>query len=226
MTDLASGALYLQPNEHDFYRFLDARLGTVGLVFDDVAPFWDAALDVTAARFSSIKNKYYRGDDRGIPLRAGHLGHHILLLYELSRQAWRQSRHHIADLLYFLNTSSSGCNLLYEVELPLKTFCDHPHGAVIGRAKFSPAVAFSFSTNCNIGNSNNRYPEIDGNFVMLPNCTILGNTTIRGNVIMSNGSKLLNAGEISDVIVYGSAPNNTFRPLSAARYQEICNFRP
>ena len=224
-TGIVNSSLYLHPDEALYQRFLLARLVTVGLAFHDIAPYWDEALRVTAARFETIKNKYFRGDARGIPLRAGHLGHTILLLYELSRQAWHQSNQHVADLLYFLNSSSSGCNLLYEVELPLRTFCDHPHGAVVGRARFSPDIAFSFSTNCNLGNSNNIYPEINGNLVMFPNCAILGNTTICGNVVMSNGSKLLDSGEVKDVIVYGNAPNNTFRPLSSDRYTEICNFR-
>jgi serine O-acetyltransferase len=219
-----SPSLYLHPNEAAYRRFLHARLATVGLSFDDVKPYWSDALSVTAARFSSIRNKYYQSDERGIPLRAGHFGHTILLLYELSRQAWLRSDLDVANLLYFLN-SSAGCNILYEIDIPLRTFCDHPHGAVVGRAEFSTEIAFSFSTNCNIGNSHNVYPKMNGNLVMLPNSAILGNTTIAGNVVMSHGSKLLDAGEIRDVIVFGSAPENIFKPLSPTRYQEICNFR-
>ncbi len=220
----SAGKLYLHPDEGHFLRFLDARLTTVGITRADTEPYWAAALQVTEARFRSIKNKYYQKDDLGFPLRAAHLGHTILFLYELSRQAWMASNHHLADLLYFLN-AASGCNILYEVKIPLRTFCDHPHGAVIGRADFSIHSAFSFSTNCTIGNSNNIYPSIDGGLVMLPNSAILGSTDIRGNVVMSNGSKLLDAGEVRDVVVYGTPPHNTYRPLSLARYDEICNFK-
>jgi serine O-acetyltransferase len=218
--------LYLHPDEHVFERFMRARMATVGLDWTDVQRYWPAAADVTAERFAAIKNKYYMADERGVPLRAGHLGHSILWLYELSRQAWLASDRHVADLLYFLNVSSGGCNLLYEVELPLRLFCDHPHGAVVGRGTFSASSEFSFSTNCTIGNSNDVYPRVDGGLVMLPNAAVLGATTIRGNVVMSNGSKLLDAGEVADVVVYGTAPNNQFRPLTAERYREICNFRP
>lgn len=225
MVNSISTALYLHPDETLYKRFLNARLATVGLSVEEVEPYWNDALKITAERFSTIRNKYYLPDDRGLPLRAGHLGHTILLVYEMSRQAWLRSDHHVADLLYFLN-SASGCNLLYQIDIPVRTFCDHPHGAVVGRATFSPDVSFSFSTNCNVGNSNNIYPTIDGNLVMLPNCALLGNTIVRGNVVMSNGSRLLDAGEVKDVIVFGSGPDNTFRPLSPARYQQICNFHP
>jgi serine O-acetyltransferase len=217
--------LYLHPDELSFHRFFRARLATVGLDPADVAPYWDEAARVTAARFAAIDNKYYRGDGRGIPLRAGHLGHTILFLYELSRQAWRASNRHVADLLYFLKVASGGCNVLYEIDLPLRTYCEHPHGAVIGRATFSRDAEFLFSTNCTIGNNRGIYPCVEGGLVMMPNAVLLGATRVRGNVVMSNGSKLLDAGEVADVIVYGSAPNNEFRPLSVTRYREICKFR-
>jgi serine O-acetyltransferase len=219
------GALYLHPDEPAFQRFFRARLATVGLDPTDVAPYRDEAVRITAARFATIDNKYYRGDARGIPLRAGHLGHTILFLYELSRQAWRASDQHLADVLYFLKVASGGCNVLYEIELPLRTYCEHPHGAVIGRGTFAPDAEFLFSTNCTIGNNRGVYPRIEGGLVMMPNAALLGATTIRGNVVMSNGSKLLDAGQVADVVVYGSSPNNRFKPLSAERYREISHFR-
>jgi serine O-acetyltransferase len=223
---MPSDKIYLFPNDHLFHRFIDARLKTVGLSFDDLAPFWVPALEKTRSRFATIRNKYYASDAPGLPLRAGHIGHSTLLLYELSRQAWEQGEKHVADILYFLNVSGGGCNMLYEIEVPLKTFCDHPCGAVIGRGTFSERSSLSFSTNCTIGNSRNIYPVIDGNLTMLPNSSILGTTTISGNVVLSNGSKLLNAGEIKDVVVYGSPPANTFRPIDSAAYDGFSNFRP
>jgi serine acetyltransferase len=217
--------LYLHPSEPLFYRFFDARLASVGISRQDIAPYWEEAIRVTAERFASINNKYYSADERGLPLRAGHLGHAVMFLYELSRQAWRASDTHMADLLYFLKVSSSACNVLYEIDLPRRTFCDHPHGAVIGRASFDRDAALSFSTNCTIGNNRSAYPTIEGGLVMLPNSTLLGATTIRGQVVMSNGSKLLDAGDVQDVIVFGTAPNNSFKPLSVQRYHQLSSFK-
>ncbi len=221
---MAALPIYLHPDDGRFRRFLIARLATVGLAFEDIAPYWGAALERTQARFATIRNKYYAADEAGTPLRAGHLGHTTLLLYELARRAWAARDRHCADLLFFLNVSGGGCNLLYEVEVPLMTFCDHPCGAVIGRGEFTPQASFSFSTNCTVGNSRNIYPVVDGNLTMLPNASVLGRTIIRGNVVMSNGSKLLDAGEIKDVVVYGTAPDNTFRTITPAAYHEISNF--
>ena len=219
-----SDGIYLHPSDELFQRFFNARFASVGLDPTQVEPYFERARRITAKRFRTIKNKYYTRDERGHPLRAAHVGHAVLFLYELSRQAWLQDDRHVADLLYFLNVSSTGCNVLYELDLPLRTFCDHPHGAVIGRASFSPDAAMSFSTNCCIGNNNGIYPRIEGGLVMLPNSAVMGKTNLRGNVIMSNGSKLLDAGEVADVVVFGAPPTNTFKNLPRERYLEICNF--
>lgn len=217
--------IYLHPAPVPYRRFLDARLATVGLAFGEVEPYWESAIARTRERFGCIRNKYYQADPAGVPLRAGHVGHTTLFLYELSRQAWLQNDQDVANLLYFLNVSGGGCNILHEIEIPLRTFCDHPCGAVIGRGHFAADASLSFSTNCNIGNSRNVYPRVEGNLTMLPNSSVLGDTRILGNVIMSNGSRVLDAGDIRDVIVYGVFPANTFRPLDSASYHEIANFK-
>ena len=114
--------IYLHPSTDLYRNFLDARLGTVGLSWNVVKPFWPAALAKTQDRFNTIRNKYYLANSQGLPLRAGHIGHTTLFLYELSRQAWLAGDQYVADVLYFLNVSGGGCNLLYEIDVPLGLF--------------------------------------------------------------------------------------------------------
>jgi len=110
--------------------------------------------------------------------------------------------------------SHTACDLYYEVALPVKTSCDHPIGAVIGRGSFSNDSSLQFSSGCNIGNNNGVYPKIEGNLLKLPGSTLVGNTLIRGNVVMGKGAYLKDAGLIENKIVFGNDPKNIFKNLS------------
>jgi serine O-acetyltransferase len=212
------------PSEKDFFEFYACLLKMVGLTMADVFSIWPQALDKTLLRFSHIRNKYYTTGEGLVFARAAHIGHSVLLIYELSRQAYMAGEYYLADRLFYLNNSVNGVNVLPEIELPLRSFCDHPNGAIIGRANFSACRSFSFSNNCTIGNSRNIYPTISGDLIMLPGCVLLGNTTVEEFVVLSNGSKIRDAGILRNCIVYGEYPNNIIKSISSKKFDEISSF--
>lgn len=213
------------PSKEAFTEFYVCLLRNVGLTFSDVSPLWMPAVERTYHRFANIKNKYYMSDDGRVALRAAHIGHSVLFIYELSRLAYAAKDHYLADRLFFLNNAINGVNILPSIDLPLRSFCDHPNGAIIGRANFNSCRSFSFSNQCTIGNSNNVYPTISGDLVMLPGCVLLGDTVIEGHVIMSNGCKIRNAGRLKNCIVYGEYPNNVIREISSEKFYEVASFK-
>lgn len=219
----ALNSILLLPSESEFLGFLEARLATVGLALSSLEPYLASALETTARRFSTVKSKYYRDSDgRGV-LRTAHYSQWILFLYELSRRAYLAGDLALADKLYYLNVGTGACDLFYEVEIPIRSHCDHPLGAVIGRAHFDPESALAFTSGCNIGNNWGRYPRIKGCLLMYPQSAVLGETTISGTVVMSRGSCLQDAGAVSDCIVFG-ARGERRKPL--AREDVMGKFSP
>jgi hypothetical protein len=211
------------PNKNLFLNFLSKRLETVDLCLDDIKEILDSCLLITHDRFKMINNKYYKNDDNEILLQTAHGSQMVMFLYELSRQAYLKSSSNkeesdtyklIADKLYYLKIADTSTNILYSIDLPLKLFCDHPHSSVIGRATFTEQSSFKFSTCCSIGNNWGKYPSIDGDLVMFPNSSLLGNVKIEGLVVLSNGCYIKDEGVIKDKIVFGRSPKLLFKDIT------------
>ena len=105
------------------------------------------------------------------------------------------------------------CYLSFKINLPLRTCIDHPLGSVIGSSvQFNKDKMFFFTTNCTIGgnfqkNGEFKYPNIDGDLIMLANSTLIGNCIIKEKVILSNGCYVKDEGTLENVLVFGRSPN-------------------
>ena len=212
------------PSRSAYLTFLETRLATVGLSCDGLGALLPAALERAAARLSLDSGKYHR-DDAGRPtLRTAHYSQMALLLHDLARAAHLAGDDDTADRIYFLNVGQSGCDLHYAVDLPLRTHCDHPLGAIIGRGRFAPHIAFVFSDGCCIGNNWGVYPEIAGHPVMSGHSAVIGATEIRGTVVLARGATLIDAGVVEDSMVFGSGPGLVRRPLDRERAAALIPF--
>lgn len=110
----------------------------------------------------------------------------------------------VCDKIYGQSKTVSGCDLYYEVEMP-EIFCfDHPTGSFMGRAKYGDG--FSFTQGCTVGNNNEIYPIIGKNVMMHTGSTILGNSHIGDNCIISAGALIKDQDVPDNSIVYGKSP--------------------
>ena len=110
----------------------------------------------------------------------------------------------VCDKIYGQSKTVSGCDLYYEVEMPEKFCFDHPTGSFIGRAKYGDG--FSFTQGCTVGNNNEIYPIIGKNVTMYTGSTILGNSHIGDNCIISAGALIKDQNVPKNSIVYGKSP--------------------
>jgi len=208
------------PSEKEFFEFLKIRFATVGLNFDELEIHIWAALEVSEQRFILNKSKYYTSNDGSrAQFNASHYSSHALLLYQIARECFLNGRRDLADKIYFLNIATTATDLFYEVELPLRTGCDHPLGSVIGRASFSRASSLFFNNNCILGgnfasNGDIIYPQILGNLFLHPKSVLVGNVTVTGIVVLSNSAYVKDVGSLNDVLVFGSSPNLITKPIS------------
>lgn len=211
--------LRFSPNREEFEAYLDLQLRLVGLELNSVQSELESVYPQIEKQFARTLIKYYR-DDEGPLLRLGHNAQYTIFLYHLARAAFVAGRPLVADRIYSLLRMVSSVDLFYEVAMPELWGCDHPLGSVIGRGEFAPQASIFFSQNCNIGNNHAVYPRISGHLLMLPNTSLLGNTQISGNVILSNGACAIDAGELDNCVVFGRSPELSIKPISAERFSE------
>lgn len=154
--------------------------------------------------FSPNPNKYYHrnGETYFNPF---HSGQYTVFLYFYSREVFLSGNSILADKIYYLNKIMNSCDLFYEVELPEYFSLDHPHGTVMGRAKYSDGLSFAqYST---VGNNKGIYPVIGKNCRMCMNSAIIGSCHIGDNVTIGAGCLVKDTDIPSDSLVFGQSPN-------------------
>jgi len=212
------------PSEKGFFEFLKIRFATVGVDYDEIEQYLLASLEISEKRFRLNKSKYFTGDNgTRASFIATHYSSHALVLYQLARECFLRGRRDLAEKIYFLNISTTAADLFYEVDLPLRTGCDHPLGSVIGRAKFSAESSLFFRQNCNVGGNRNIagtpiYPEVSGNLYMNPRSSIIGRCVVIGTVILANGVYVKDHGVLENVVVFGSSPDLIVKPINETLY--------
>lgn len=154
--------------------------------------------------FGQNPNKYYHRDGEAF-FNPFHAGQYTVFLYYYSRLVYLTGNSILADKIYYLNKIMNSCDLFYEVELPDYFSLDHPHGTVMGRAKYSDGLSFAqYST---VGNNKGIYPVIGKNCRMCMNSAIIGNCHIGDNVTIGAGALVKDTDIPSDSLVFGQSPN-------------------
>lgn len=210
------------PDKNTFFNFFYKRLDSVNIskaILESILEE-DCLLlfNRIYQRFKLFKSNYFIKDNN-VQIITGHFCQFFLILYELSKILYEKDREDLANMIYFLNTTQMSCDLSFKIELPLRTYIDHPLGSVIGRhVKFNKDKMFIFTTNCTIGGNFQKdgewkFPEIDGDFVMLANSSLVGNNIIKGRVILSNGCYVKDEGILENVLIFGRSPNLIFKSI-------------
>ncbi len=154
--------------------------------------------------FSFCSNKYYRRDD-SVFFNPLHSAQYAIFLYFLSRALSAGGNGILADKVYYLNRTLNAVDLYHEIELP-DVFClDHPIGSVMGRAKYSNF--FSFLQNCTVGNNRGVYPSFRENVALMAGATVLGNSHIGSNCIISANTFVIDQDVPSNSVVFGHSPD-------------------
>jgi len=176
----------------------------------NISGCFDVVLERVYRSFSASENKYYRRDGKVFfdPL---HSSQYCIYLYFLSNELYKRGCERSAAKVYALNKALNAVDLFYAVSLPDIWSCDHPVGSVIGRAKFGDG--FFFGQNCTVGNNKNKYPTIGKNFKMMCGATLIGDSHVGDDVILSAHTYVKDEVIPSCSIVFGSPANRIIKPL-------------
>lgn len=166
------------------------------------ADFERAEASATRA-LAGFSNKYFNG--RLDPLNGVMYTNY---LYWLSHYAYLDGREELAAKVYGLNKMLHGVDLFYAIELPEIWSCEHPLGAVMGRAVYGNR--FFFYQGCTVGGNRHNgklsYPVIGDDVMMYSDSKVLGESRIGSNVTLAANTYIINETIPDNSIVFGQSP--------------------
>ena len=132
---------------------------------------------------------------------------------------WLSRFEDVASMVYGLNKMLHAVDLFYAIKLPEIWSCEHPLGAVMGRAEYGNG--FFFYQGCTVGGNRHNgivsYPTIGNNVKMYSNSKILGDSHIGNNVIVAANAYVINDTIPDNCIVFGQSPNLTIKRQSISK---------
>lgn len=159
--------------------------------------------------FEASSNKHFVGGDIE-NISVYNSVQYCIVLYILANTAYKlDGDGHNAEKLYYLNKVLNSVDIFYTVEMPEIWGCEHPLSAVMEHAKFGDY--FYFYQGCTVGGNYDNYPIIGNNVRMYSNSTIVGDSVIGNNVIISANTYIKDATIPDNCIVFGQSPNITIK---------------
>ncbi|MBN1574477.1 MAG: serine acetyltransferase [Deltaproteobacteria bacterium] len=172
--------------------------------------------------FSNIHSKYFFDGKDTI---FNHLcsDQYSMFLYMLSSSLYKQKETpHLSEKVYCLNKALHAIDVYYEVELPDIFMFTHCVGTVIGRAKYADYLIIA--QNCTIGNNHGIYPAFEGRVFLFPRSSVIGESTIGGNTLVSADTYICDQDVEGDCIVSGRSPNLEIRPSEESAYRTFFKY--
>ncbi len=185
----------------------------------DLNCYQDIVLERLGKCFSYCGNKYYFDNGEFI-FSPFHSVQYAIYLYYLANTIYRkEGKNDLSGQLYYLNKVMNSVDWYYEISLP-DIFCaEHPLSSVMGRATYSNK--FFFYQGCTVGGNKGKYPYIGENVIMYSNTTVIGDTKIGNNVVISTGSTIKDENIPSNSIVFGQSPNLIIKQKSEMEIIEL-----
>mgnify|MGYP002510054912 CR=1 FL=1 len=162
----------------------------------------------------------------GLPVDYLHTVEWSVFLYFVSNELGRSGDEQWASKVYFLNKIMCSVDWFYAIELPAHFWAEHPVGSVLGRAKYGDKLFVYQGTTVggSPGNDETKYPELGSDVVLCANATVLGNTVIGSNAIVSANSCLVNETIPDNCIVFGHSPDIVIKVMEPERIKTKINF--
>ena len=147
-------------------------------------------------------------------------------LYRLSHVLYQNGAGTAADQVYYLNKIMHSNDWFYAVDLPVHFLCEHPLGSVLGRASYGDYLLIYQGTTVGGNRSHGelQYPVLGDNVILYSNATVLGDTHIGNNVVISSGAYLINERIPDNCIVFGRSPEITIKVKSEKEIKDYTRY--
>lgn len=172
---------------------------------EDVTSYIEETINITLRCFSKNKNKYYKNEFGEVVFSVFHSAQYSIFLYYLANTIYKYKNKDLANKIYYLNKILNSVDWYYEIELPEYWGVEHPLGSVLGRARYSNGLIVY--QGCTVGGNKGKYPTLGKNVILYSNSTILGDSNIGNNVVLSTGCTVKDQNVPDNCIVFGKSPN-------------------
>lgn len=189
----------------DIAKHINKQLKNILISEEDVTGYLEESLKRAFSCFLKNKNKYYTNENGDIKFSVFHSGQYSILLYYLSNTIYKRNNCELATKVYYLNKILNSVDWYYEIELPAYWGVEHPLGSVLRRAKYGNGLMVY--QGCTIGGNRGKYPTLGKNVILYSNATILGNSKIGNNVVLSTGCTIKDQDIPDNCLVFGISPN-------------------
>lgn len=198
--------MIIEIGRHDLIDHVNRQLTNIFGSCDDIESYLDITLQMCEKCFRASNNSYYNDKKGRIYFSPYHSGQYSIFLYYLSNTIHQMGNNKkLASVVYYLNKILHSVDWYYEISLPEYWGVEHPIGSVLGRAKYGNGL-FLYQ-GCTVGGNKGKYPVMGENIILYANSTVLGNTKIGSNVLVSTGTIIKDDIIPDNCIVFGQSPN-------------------
>lgn len=195
----------IELNNHELVNHVSRQLINLFGEYGDIAPYLENVLSRAQRCFEVTRNKYYHDEMGEVYFSPYHSSQYSIFLYYLVNTIHHSGGNaSLATKVYYLNKILNSVDWYYEIELPEYWGVEHPLGSVLGRAQYSNG--FFVYQGCTVGGNKGRYPVLGQNVILYSNVTVLGDTRIGDNVIISTGTIVKDEDIPSNCLVFGQSP--------------------
>ena len=196
----------MELNNEELTEHVNRQLTMMFGKSDIITPYLNDTLLRVNKCFRLNTNKHYKDKAGQVYFSPYHSGQYSIFLYYLSNTIYhRGDNDSLATKIYYLNKILHSIDWYYEIELPDYWGIEHPLGSVLGRAKYSNG--FFFYQGCTVGGNKGKYPTMGKNVILYSNATVLGDTSIGNNVVISTGVTIKDEIIPDNCLVFGQSPN-------------------
>lgn len=191
---------------HDLSKHVKMQLNNLFGQCDDIEKYLDMTLQKCELCFKMNKSSYYHNEIGEVTFSPFHSGQYSVFLYYLSNTIHvMDNNKKLATVVYYLNKVLHSVDWYYEISLPQYWGVEHPVSSVLGRANYSNGL-FIYQ-GCTVGGNKGNYPIIGKNVILYANSTVIGNSKIGSNVLISTGTIVKDDIVPDNCIVFGQSPN-------------------
>jgi len=198
--------MIIEIGRNELINHVDRQLANLFGACDNILPYLDVTLQKCEKCFSMCNNSYYHDKKGRVYFSPYHSGQYSIFLYYLANTIYQiDNNKKLATVIYYLNKILHSVDWYYEIFLPEYWGIEHPIGSVLGKAKYENG--FFLYQGCTVGGNKGKYPVIGENVILYTNSTVLGNTKIGSNVLVSTGTIIKDDIIPDNCIVFGKSPN-------------------
>jgi len=136
---------------------------------------------------------------------------HCIFLYYLANTIWRASGDTAAPTrLFLMNKAFNGIDLFYEIAMPEVFYIGHSVGIVLAKATYGNYLVLY--QNSTVGRHKDQIPVIGDRVVLYPNTAVIGRSVVEDDVVVSQGTSVINKRVPKGQVAFRSAEGLAFSP--------------